>query len=106
MVELKFKYIDQKSDGLEGWVQAANSPWIRLDFILEFYLFGNMDLSNDYKRRSFRNHQTAKEYADGMYEKVKELMKSGKKVNFESYIEWQQKSFDTIRELSNSLNQI
>lgn len=101
---IRIKYVDKKADGLEGWIQVENAEWIRLDFVLEFYLFGQMELSNSYRKSNFRNHQVAKEYADGLYQNIRALLASGKEVDFKAYLEWQQNNFSKIQELSNSLN--
>ena len=35
---LKIKYVDQRWDGIEGWLGNDNLFWIRLDFFLEYYI--------------------------------------------------------------------
>jgi len=87
-MELELKFIDQRLDGLEAWVRKGQSDWIRLDFMLEYYLFANVDLTKRYREKLDDKNQ-AQQYYELLHDKFIKLTSYGEKFNFEEYINWQ-----------------
>ncbi len=85
--KLELKYIDQKYDGLEAWIRYGDSEWIRLDFILEYYLFKNVDLTKEYKGQ-LNDKKKAKEYIRSFYLKFSRNTSRGSTFDFKKYINW------------------
>lgn len=98
--ELELKYVDQKYEGLEAWIRRGQSDWIRLDFILEYYLFNNVNLSKQY-RSQLNDEKEAKQYYSLLYKKFTEETSNGKKFDFQKYLNWQRNTPSKINEALN-----
>ncbi|WP_320020396.1 hypothetical protein [Labilibaculum manganireducens] len=96
--KLEIKYIEQRHEGLEAWVRRAKSDWIRLDFMLEYYLFGNVNLSKEYKSQLIEKMK-AKQYYELFYDKFIQAIKNGRKFDFQEYIDWQRCNRSEIDEV-------
>lgn len=96
--KLEIKFIEQRFEGIEAWVRRGKSDWIRLDFMLEYYLFGNVNLSKEYKGQ-IREKEKAKQYYDLLYEKFIRVIKEGHKFDFQEYIDWQRYNRSDIDEV-------
>ena len=94
-MELELKFIDQRLDGLEAWVRKGQSDWIRLDFMLEYYLFANVDLTKRYREKLDDKHQ-AQQYYELLYDKFIKSTSYGEKFNFAEYINWQRNTGSDI----------
>jgi hypothetical protein len=92
---LELKYVHQKDEGLEAWIRKAESDWIRLDFMLEFYMFGNVDLSSCYKLQ-LRDETIAKKYYDLLYRKFSDNTSEGTNFDFQKYLAWQRNDHSAI----------
>lgn len=86
--DLELKYIDQRYEGLEAWIRFKNSEWIRLDFLLEYYLLKNVNLSKKYKGK-LDDQLIAKCYYGLLYDKFSEKTSGGENFDFQKYIFWQ-----------------
>lgn len=85
--ELNIKYVEQRFEGFEIWVQKGQSDWIRLDFLLEYYLFGNVNLSKKYKGL-LSDEMKAKQYYNLLYEKFIQATSGGYDFDFQKYTYW------------------
>ena len=65
---LKIKYVDQRWDGVEGWLGNDNLFWIRLDFFLEYFISGNLELSIRYKNKEL----SLEKYCEMLFKKFNE----------------------------------
>jgi hypothetical protein len=103
--ELEIKFIDQRYDGLEGWIRKGQSNWIRLDFMLEYYISDNVDVTKQYKGQ-LRNENMVKEYCNLLYAKFLQLTLGGQNFDFEKYIDWQRNNSAKVDEALKLLNSI
>ncbi len=85
--KLEFKIVDQRNEGQEAWIRFENSDWIRLDFMLEFYLLKDVTLSKSYKGK-FKDKAAVKRYGELFYDKFSKLTSGGEKFDFEKYLNW------------------
>lgn len=97
--ELTLKYVDQRFDSLEAWVKKGESSWVRLDFMLEYYVSGNVSLSKQYKDQ-LGDEKTAKQYYDSM---LKKLTQHGHKFEIQKYLDWQRQNPAEINKAKNLL---
>jgi len=97
--DLELKYIDQRYDGLEAWIRFKESDWIRLDGLLEYYLFKNVNLTKEYKGQ-LGDESVAMHYYKLLFDMFSEETSGGQKFDFQKYLSWQ-KSNST--EISNAL---
>jgi len=100
--KLELKYIDQRFDGLEAWIRYNDSEWIRLDFILEFYLFNNVNLTKHYKEQ-FNNEGIVREYCELLFTKFSENTSNGSKFDFIKYLDWKNNNQSHIIKARNLL---
>ena len=82
--KLKIKYVDQRWDGVEGWLGNDNLFWIRLDFFLEYFISGNLELSKRYKNKEL----SLEKYCERLFEKFNEKTFCNKKFEYTKYTEW------------------
>lgn len=100
---LEIKYIDQKNEGLEAWVRKGQSDWIRLDFMLEYYLFKNVNLSKQYKGQ-LGDASIAKQYYNLLYSKFLDETSDGGTLDFKKYLSWQRESHAEIIDAVKQMN--
>lgn len=81
---LKIKYVDQRWDGVEGWLGNDNLFWIRLDFFLEYFISGNLELSRRYKNKEL----SLEKYCEKLFEKFNEKTFFNKEFEYIKYTEW------------------
>lgn len=81
---LKIKYVDQRRDGVEGWLGNDNLFWIRLDFFLEYFISGNLELSRRYKNKEL----SLEKYCERLFEKFNEKTFCNKEFEYIKYTEW------------------
>src|SRR5690606_5351077 len=87
MKEIELKFIDQRLDGWEAWIGSDNMFWIRLDFLLEYYISKNVNLSRKMKNETFTK-PTVKQYGVKMFNKFMKVTSNGEKFSYEGYSEW------------------
>lgn len=100
---LEVKYIDQKNEGLEAWVRKGQSNWVRLDFILEYYLSGDVNLSKQF-RGQLGEASIAKQYYNLLYAKFSKETSDGRNFDFEKYLSWQKSNPTEINNAIKLLN--
>lgn len=101
--QLEIKYVRQKYDGLEAWVRKGKSQWVRLDFILEYYLSGNVNISKKFK---MKNEGESIHFFESLYTKFIQLTCNGENFDFQEYLDWQNSKFSNIEEALKMLNSI
>jgi len=82
------KFIDQRLDGLEAWIRKGQSDWIRLDFMLEYYISANVDLTKKFNGR-LNDKTQAEHYYQLLYDKFNKAILNGKEFDFVEYTNWQ-----------------
>jgi hypothetical protein len=87
---LEWKLIDQRYDGWEAWVRQDQSDWIRLDFVLEYYLFGNVDVTKEFAGQ-LGDEKKVKKYCDLLCDKFTQAISDGYEFDFQKYSDWQQR---------------
>ncbi|SHG62668.1 hypothetical protein SAMN04488109_1135 [Chryseolinea serpens] len=97
--DVELKYIDQKNEGLEAWIRKDKSDWIRLDFMLEYYLSRNVNLSKQYKGQ-LRDETIARQFYNLLYTKFSDDTSGGRNFDFQKYLSWQRSNY---AEISNAL---
>jgi hypothetical protein len=102
--KLELKYIDQGHDGVEGWIRHDNGVWIRLDFILEYFLFHNVDVTRQYKNQLIDKNMVVK-YCESMFKMFSEETSNGSKFDFNEYLEWKNNNQSEIRKAYRMLMQ-
>lgn len=85
--EIEVKFVDQKFDGTEGWIRKQNTDWIRLDFMLEYFLSSNVGVTKKYKGQ-LNNRSKANSYNKELLSKFKRQTNNGKSFDFQKYKEW------------------
>ncbi len=100
---IELKYIDQKNEGIEAWIRKEKSGWVRLDFMLEYYVSGSVSLSKQYKGR-LEDVSIAKEYYNLLYAKFLKETSDGQTFDFEKYHSWQTSDQVKINDLIEMIN--
>jgi hypothetical protein len=85
--QIEIKYVDQRLDGIEGWIKKGNSDWIRLDFMLEYFLSSNVGVTKKYKGQ-LKNRNKAERYNEELLSKFKRQTNNGKSFDYEKYKKW------------------
>ena len=83
---MELKYVVQKHDGLEAWIKKGDN-WIRLDFLLEYYLFQNVNLTKSFKG-TLNDDNMVKLYSESLFAKFLEATSNGTVFDFEKYSDW------------------
>ena len=97
IIELKF--LEQRWDGLEAWIRKNQCDiWVRLDFFLEYYISGNVNLSKKYKGQ-LKNKEVIKQYSELLYSKFLKETSGGSEFNPQEYINWQKNNKDDINKV-------
>lgn len=101
--EIEIKYVEQRHEGLEAWIRSnRGGSWVRLDFLLEYFLFGNVDLSKKYKEM-LHDKNLIKRYYEALYSKVlSEELRRGE-FNSDIYLEWQKNNQSDVSKARNLL---
>ena len=102
---MELKYVKQRHEGIEAWIRYNDSEWIRLDFILEYYLFKNVDLSKKYKGR-LNEELVVKQYSELFYAKFAEKTSNGSEFDFIGYVAWKKSNQFEINKARNLLSAI
>ncbi|MCL6296361.1 hypothetical protein [Jejuia spongiicola] len=93
--KFKLKYIEQLGEVTEAWIGSDGNYWVRLDFLLEYFVSNNVILSQKYKGK-LDDFCLAKEYYESLFYKFMANTSKGDKFNFDEYLDWQITSKDEV----------
>tara|TARA_R110002126_G_scaffold97803_1_gene227569 strand:- start:31377 stop:31685 length:309 start_codon:yes stop_codon:yes gene_type:complete len=82
--KIELKFIEQRWEGIEGWIGNNDDFWVRLDFFLEYFVSKNLKLSYKYKNKEINQ----KKYCELLFEKIKENTSKTTKFNYKNYKKW------------------
>lgn len=99
---IELKYVEQRHEGIEAWIRSNQDAWVRLDFLLEYFLFGNVDLCKEYKG-ILHDNNLAKQYYEALYSKVLSEKLKGVEFNSQIYLEWQKDNQSDVSKARNLL---
>lgn len=85
--EIEVKFVDQKFDGTEGWIRRKDSDWIRLDFMLEYFLSSDVGITKKYKGQ-LNNRIKANSYNEELLSKFNRQTNNGNSFDFQKYKKW------------------
>ena len=85
--KIEIKFIDQRLDGWEAWIGSDNKFWIRLDFLLEYYISKNVILSKKMKEHT-STQLPVKQYGEQMFNKFMDITSNGEKFSYDNYSKW------------------
>jgi len=95
---LELKYVDQRYDGLEAWVRKGQSEWVRLDFILEYYISGDVKFSSEY-RGMLNDEIKAKGYYNSMFTMLTQRISDGYNFEIQEFLNWQRNNPSKINKI-------
>lgn len=82
--KLGLKFTNQRLDGWEAWIGSDDEYWVRLDFLLEYYISKTVDLSKIIKGKS-HDKDLMKKYGDDMFRKFMSYTSNGQTFNYKNY---------------------
>jgi len=77
----------QKFDGWEGWLKMSNNEWVRIDFMLEYYISGSVSITKKYSG-SLNDEFYAKEYYGAFLDNYIDVLSNPNRFNNEEYQKW------------------
>ncbi len=90
--------INQKFDGVEVWIGTKESnQWSRIDFMLEYYLSSNIDLTKKFQLDL--DNKNISDYYIKFIEKYYKEMSDFKKFKNEEYVIWIKENSGIIEKL-------
>ena len=95
--------LDQGVDGNEVWIKKDDGDWVRLDFILEYFLTGSVDLKRKSQSKLKSEENNGLYYAEFINQHYKELFENGKPSILE-YPAWLRNNSGKIRMIRDLLN--
>ncbi len=98
---IELKYVDQRHDGIEGWIRKGDGEWIRLDFMLEYFISNNVEITKRFKGR-INDPNLAKRFYSELLDKFKKETNQGMDFNLDRYNSWL-KQGDEIEKVRKSL---
>lgn len=98
--QIEIKYVDQRHDGIEGWIKKGNGDWIRLDFMLEYFVSNNIEVTRKYKGR-INDPVVAKSFYKELLNKFKKETDRGNNFDSNKYKNWLRNSseIEKVRKL-------
>ena len=101
--DFRVVFEEQRWSRIEGWIIKDNKQRIRLDFLLEYYISNNVELSKKIKGK-IKNNSIMKEYSIKLFEKFMKFTDNGLNFNFEDYIKWQKTDNLETQKILNLIN--
>lgn len=98
--KIELKFVEERWEGIEGWIGNDNNYWVRLDFLLEYYLSKNLKLSHKYKNKEI----SQKKYFELLFEKFKKNNSKTIKFNIEDYKKWSNMENPEIKKVIEMIN--
>ena len=95
--------LDQGVDGNEVWIKKDDGDWVRLDFILEYFLTGSVALTKKFQSKLKSEENNGLYYAEFINQHYKELFEDGKSSILE-YPAWLRNNSGKIRMIRDLLN--
>jgi len=77
----------QKFDGWEAWLKMSNNEWVRIDFMLEYYISGSVSITKKYSG-SLNDEFYAKEYYGAFLDNYIDVLSNPNRFNNEEYQKW------------------
>lgn len=101
--KVKIKFIEQRWEGFEAWIGNDNSYWVRLDFLLEYFISSNVNLSQKFKGQ-LDDSEIVKKYYKSLFNKFMMHTSNGKEFNYDDYMEWQKNNKIEVERTIKSIN--
>lgn len=92
-MNIEIKFVDQRYDGVEGWIRTKDSDWVRLDFLLEYFLSSNISITKKYSGQ-LNSRNISKQYCEELLSDFKLKTSDGKKFDFPKYKKWLSNEFE------------
>ena len=93
---------NQRFDGYEAWIRKGESEWVRIDFMLEYYISRSLSVTNKYKG-SFRDESYAKLYVSAFLDRYIDTLSNTSKFKINEYQDWIRGNSKEIEEAKNLL---
>jgi hypothetical protein len=103
MTDLKLKKIDHRWEPSEYWLGNDELFWVRIDFLLEYYISKNLEISKEYKKK-LKEENSLKEYAEILFAKFMKVTLNGNQFNYDDYVQWLKTSNPEIKEVLTLFN--
>ncbi|MCB9043642.1 MAG: hypothetical protein R2798_12075 [Chitinophagales bacterium] len=83
MFEVIYKY--QRWEGFESYIKVDDEKWIRLDFLLEYFLTNDVKITKEFKG-NFKSYLGNVKYASIFLKEFGDLILDESHFNYEKYI--------------------